>query len=220
MHNIVLKIVFSLLILFILYREMCRSEGFNIDIEALKKYNDLVKQMIDGKLEIPGKLVVKGGIEVTGGVLNIAQSFKVGGELDKFYPIVFKTEPVWYDEGTHHINIIRPFVHKDSEWRGSMILNLFGHNDNGGHGSEYNQYFYTWSRRSFLGGIVLNPGSARVTVWLAGDTTYYWTSNGVILENGNPNGTDIKINGVEINIKDTADPKLASGFHSSQGTKY
>jgi hypothetical protein len=106
-----------------------------------------------------------------------AKNFTVGGDFDKFYPVVF-SETNWYD-GATEFEISRSNVHLDSEWRGSLIARFRVHTTRWGHRSNFinaeiiNNIGFIANWADATG----SNGTADVVVWLrGGGTTYYFRS--------------------------------------------
>ena len=142
----------------------------------------------EDSVTIAAPVNVRGGAEITGLIrsgtnhLEIAPAtFKLGGSLDSFYPVVF--EDLGWAAGEFRFEVFRPNTHVDGEWRGSMMGKIICHSDRFGHGSGYWTIEVRQSTaspnptRHFIGGFVNYPYSPLHVLWLAGDTTYSWLAN-------------------------------------------
>jgi hypothetical protein len=104
------------------------------------------------------------------------KSFKVDGDFDKFYPIVFG-DHAWHD-GALELEICRSQVHIDSEWRGALISKFICHSTNWGHGADFTRAEIHQSQKVFVASYRNIFRTAKLIVWLrGGGTTYYWRSN-------------------------------------------
>jgi hypothetical protein len=102
--------------------------------------------------------------------------FKVEGDFDKFYPIVFHDNTWW--EGPIILEINRPSIHTDSTSRGSLNSRFTTHSSWWGNGANFcrseiyslgNQFIAGYENYYFIG---------RFVIWLrGGGTTYFWRSN-------------------------------------------
>ncbi|WP_461630278.1 hypothetical protein [Labilibaculum euxinus] len=63
------------------------------------------------------------------------QNFTVGGDFDKFYPVVF--EDAGWGSGATQLEISRSNVHTNSNWRGSLIAKFRFHTIRWGHSSHF-----------------------------------------------------------------------------------
>ena len=124
-----------------------------------------------------GNAYVKGNLNA-GSVQSkpYVQSFKVAGDWDKFYPVVF-VDQNWAD-GALELEINRPNVHTDSEWRGALISMITCHSTSWGHGADFCRAEIYSSKADFIAGYQNVPQQAKLVVWLrGGNTTYYWRAN-------------------------------------------
>ena len=138
--------------------------------------NDGIAQMVlnDGKLGIgindPAAHLDTPSIRVR------TQSFKVGGDFKKFYPIVFQDDG-WYD-GAFTLELTRANVHEDSQWRGSLVAKFSGHSNRWGHGSDYLEAQVHQNKVEFIADFKNIVKGPQFVVWLrGGNTTYHWRSN-------------------------------------------
>lgn len=107
--------------------------------------------------------------------MTTAESFTVGGDINKYYPIVF--EDHGWSQGVLELEINRHYTHTNSSWRGTIMARIKSHNSNWGHGSEFWELDVVQTRR-FIAGVDHVAKAPRVIVWLkGGNTTYQWRSN-------------------------------------------
>ncbi len=86
-------------------------------------------------MRVHGELDIEGAIR-SGGIA--VETFKLGGRLDRYYPVVF--EDLGWDRGELRLEVFRADTHLDGlpgEWRGSMMAKIACHSSNFGHGSDY-----------------------------------------------------------------------------------
>jgi hypothetical protein len=113
------------------------------------------------------------------------QSFKVMGDINKFYVVTFKDGGSSSNMATE-LELGRSNVSLDTSWRGSMIAKIRYHVGNWGHGSgfidvdlrESNSHFP--SNSYFIAGWTdptVDNGSLNIILWLRGNTTYFYKSN-------------------------------------------
>ncbi|RZJ76945.1 MAG: hypothetical protein EOO45_00235 [Flavobacterium sp.] len=112
-------------------------------------------------------------------------SFVVNGELNKFYPVVFK------DGGFHHnvatdLEIGRSDVHTDNNWRGSVIAKFRFHTNNWGNGASFIDADIVQHHNQLSGEInypfvagwkdaTMSNGAMEIILWLrGGGTTYHY----------------------------------------------
>jgi hypothetical protein len=135
----------------------------------------------------------RNNIYIAGNTVPLAQQFKVGGVDTRFYPVVFDVSSSWDERGNYKIYIQRSSIHLDSQSKGSLNLQIDGHNDNWGNGAQYLNYQFSQSRLRFIGNIQEDPNSRRIVVTLRGNTTYRWVAEGGVLENANTTGTALTL---------------------------
>jgi hypothetical protein len=154
----------------------------NISPEA-KMTGDFIFRSYDGqnhanRFVINGK---SGDVSITGimqtNQLQIkTQSFKVEGNINQFYPIVF-ADNAWGD-GALVLEICRSSVHIDSEWRGALVSKFTCHSSAWGHDANFETAEIHQSRQIFVSSYKNIFRSAKFVVWLrGGGTTYYWRAN-------------------------------------------
>jgi hypothetical protein len=103
-------------------------------------------------------------------------SFKVEGDFDKFYPVVFFDDN-WLD-GPMVLEINRPSIHTDSEWRGSLNSKFTCHSSWWGHGANLCRAEIYNTRNPFIAGYENYYFYNRFVIWLrGGGTTYFWRTN-------------------------------------------
>ena len=105
-------------------------------------------------------------------------SFTVGGDLNTFYPTIWKD--VSWAIGPVELEINRANTHTDSQWRGSLISKFRFHITNWGHGSNFIDADIRHGKNPFIAGykdISLNNSSGSIIIWLrGGGTTYSYRS--------------------------------------------
>jgi len=115
--------------------------------------------------------------------------FTVGGDIDKFYPVVF-TDSAWSFNEASELEIGRSNAHQDengSSWRGSIIAKFRYHTTNWGNGShfidadirQYTNPGYPIPYKKFIASWKDATGlnvTKRIIIWLRGKTSYYYSS--------------------------------------------
>lgn len=131
-----------------------------------------------GRLDVhaPAGLHIEGDLAVSG-VLQPPASFKLGGIVDRYYPVAF--DDLAWDRGELRLQIFRADTHADGTWHGSLMASIACHGDAFGHGSGYwsidvHQWSADGPHRRFVGGFANDPYRPVHVIWLAGATTYYW----------------------------------------------
>ena len=127
---------------------------------------------------------------VAGTILNLkAQttgSFTVGGDIDKFYPVVWN-DGGWDNKMPSQLEIGRSDVHQNGDWRGSVMAKFTFHLTRWGNGAQFidadiiqthntdaalnKDFIASWKDAT--------PGNATydLVIWLrGGGTTYYYKS--------------------------------------------
>lgn len=108
-------------------------------------------------------------------LMTTAATFTVGGDINKFYPVVF--EDGGWAEGVLDLEIFRFNTHENSSWRGTIMARIETHNTNWGHGSEFIELDVVQTQR-FIAKVGHVAKAPRVIVWLkGGGTSYHWRSN-------------------------------------------
>nr|WP_315176504.1 tail fiber protein [uncultured Flavobacterium sp.] len=117
------------------------------------------------------------------GYCQVAGSFVVKGDIDKFYPVTFN-DGGWNKDVPTMLRLGRSNVHQDVTWRGSLVAAFSFHTTNWGHGSNFidadikpSGGTYT----SFIAGWRDATGQGTcncIIIWLrGGSTTYQYQSN-------------------------------------------
>ncbi|WP_147243338.1 hypothetical protein [Chitinophaga flava] len=108
-------------------------------------------------------------------------SFMVKGDLDKFYPVLWKDNR-WFNNTPAELEIGRSSVHVDGDWRGSLMARFRYHVTNWGNGSNFIEadiHRDAISNPDFIAGwrdaSGANPNYA-IVIWMRGNTTYFYTS--------------------------------------------
>lgn len=121
-------------------------------------------------------------------ILAFAQSgsFIVGGDSDKYYPVIFQ-DSNWDNSLATVVQIGRSNVHTDGSWKGSLIAKISFHTTNWGHGARYSKteiwqkYNQMATSVSFIAGYydaTTNNATSDYLIWLkGGGTTYYYSAN-------------------------------------------
>ncbi len=137
------------------------------DLEkARKEVDDTLAQLKDQKL---GDKIAK--LEQQ----QELKSFKVEGDINKFYPIVFLD--VAWDIDPLELEINRINIHQDSQWRGSLVSKITYHANGWGNGSSF-LYAEIHQTTRFIADYADHGFAAKLIVWLrGGGTTYQWQAN-------------------------------------------
>ena len=116
------------------------------------------------------------------GLLASSQtSFTVGGDADKFYPVVF-TDGNWESHVPTEVQIGRSDTHQGGQWFGSFLATLTFHCTRWGHGSNFINIdmIQGAGTNSFIAGYwdaSVSNASRDVIVWLKGNRIYNYKSN-------------------------------------------
>jgi hypothetical protein len=117
---------------------------------------------------------------------QVAGSFIVNGDIDKFYPVTFY-DGAWVNNVPTNLQLGRSSVHEDAAWRGSLMAAFSFHISGWGHGSNFidtNIKPSSGAVASFIAGWrdATAQGSCHcIIIWLrGGGTTYYYQSNYVV----------------------------------------
>lgn len=160
-------------------------------------------------------------------------SLNVGGDFDKFYPVVFK-DINWINHIPTEIRLGRSFVHQDESWKGSLMAKFVFHNTLWGNGArftdvdiwqKYNKM--TTQEVPFIAGYrdaSQSSSSYDFVIWLRGNTTYYYDSN----VNQNPEIYDgvknplpfQEVSGPAHSFKTQVDANVNSWGKTTEGTLY
>ncbi|ETR71037.1 MAG: hypothetical protein OMM_02789 [Candidatus Magnetoglobus multicellularis str. Araruama] len=114
------------------------------------------------------------GVLRTRSIHNMANSFFVDGDKDKYYAVIFNDQSWW--DGPAEFEITRSNVHADGEWHGSMNLKIFWHSSRFGHQSGFLEYQYQQNRGHFVSYIKNYEYKEYLFIWLKGQTTYNYRS--------------------------------------------
>ncbi|HPG55101.1 MAG TPA: hypothetical protein PK641_01690 [Candidatus Enterocola sp.] len=114
-----------------------------------------------------------------------AQLLRVEGDGDKFYPVAFD-DSKWDSSMRTILEINRFSTHLDSSWKGALCARFEYHLTRGGNGANFinadvHQSVVNVNPAEFVAGwqdISGNSGQAKMLVWLKGNTSYYYVSNG------------------------------------------
>lgn len=159
----------------------------------------------------------------------------VGGDLDKFYPVVFQ-DGGWNVNVPTELFIGRSSVHGDEAWRGSLMAKIVFHNTQWGNGARFTDVDlyqrlnkYAANDVPFIAGYH-DASSSNNTfdfiVWLRGSTNYYYSSNAQqspVVYDGVQNPLPFReVNGAieGHSFKTDLDPYVNSFGKSSEGTVY
>lgn len=161
-------------------------------------------------------------------------SLFVGGDLDKFYPVVFQDKG-WNINVPTELFIGRSAVHTDEVWRGSLMAKIVFHNTQWGNGARFTDVdlYQRYNKLSsidvpFIAGYQdasLGNGTLDFIVWLRGATTYYYSSN-VVQSPMVHDGVQNPLPFAEVNavtghsFKTAVEPYVNSFGKSSEGTVY
>jgi hypothetical protein len=119
-------------------------------------------------------------------VAQVTGSITVGGDFDKYYPIVWQ-DGGWYNHLPSELEIGRSETHVNSVWRGAVIANFKYHTNNWGNGANFIDADirqvgngYQGVDVDFVAGWVdatTSSSSLSIVIWLrGGGTTYYYKS--------------------------------------------
>lgn len=127
---------------------------------------------------------------------QVKGTFFVGGDIDKYYPVVF-TDSAWEHNEASELQIGRSSIHRDSLWRGALIATFRYHGTNFGNGANFfdadirqNSPGY----KKFIGGWsdpTRNNNERTIIIWLRGNTSYDYSSrykDKVKVYDGTPTG--------------------------------
>ena len=133
------------------------------------------------------------GLLVNGGpITRKGTSFKVGGNVNTFYPVAIDTSLSWESSNVYKCNISRSAVHLDEERKGSFTLIIEGHNSVWGNDADFIRYklinSYWTTYKNFVANIKRDFTSTWVIVFLRGNTTYYFSGEGCSLAYPNTQG--------------------------------
>ncbi|MBB6273356.1 hypothetical protein HDF26_003816 [Pedobacter cryoconitis] len=161
-----------------------------------------------------------------------SNTFVVNGDLDKFYPVVFK-DGNWFNNVATELEIGRSNTHADGDWRGSLISKFRFHCTLWGNGSSFVDLemqgqngvggklvpFIAGYRDASSGNVNLD-----LIIWLRGQTTYSYKSNTdqtpLIYDGVQKPLPFQEVNGPAHNYKTAVDSYINSVGKSSTGTLY
>ncbi len=104
------------------------------------------------------------------------QTFRVDGDINTFYPIVFADQG--WDDGVAVLEISRSYVHRDSQARGSQMAVFRFHPSNWGNGSDFVDLEHYSAIQGFIASYAVVVSRAELVIWLrGGGTTYSYRSN-------------------------------------------
>ncbi|PRY48085.1 hypothetical protein B0I27_11619 [Arcticibacter pallidicorallinus] len=107
-------------------------------------------------------------------------SITVHGDIDKYYPVTW-LDGNWYRNEPTTLKIVRPDVHENSSWRGTLLSEFIFHTSQWGHLSNFINTHITCAYGEFVAGwrdITLNNDKLRIIIWLrGGGTTYHYTAD-------------------------------------------
>lgn len=133
----------------------------------------------------------KGNVNVSGHIFSAniktkSGSFYVGGEFNKFYPVVFVATTLT----PYTIKVFRKDVHENGTWRGNISLELRGKPSNWGHTANWQKLIHcSYSYNTRFAGYTHNVYSSEVILWLeGGGNTYYYEVENVDSVSGNSDG--------------------------------
>ncbi|MFC1226715.1 hypothetical protein ACFE6N_23125 [Pedobacter sp. BG31] len=153
-------------------------------------------------------------------------SFIVGGDLDKFYPVVF-ADLNWNNNSETQLELGRSDVHKDADWRGSLISTFRFHTTRWGHGSRFTDVDIRQDV-PFIAGYrdaTVSNASYDFVIWLKGGGTTYYVKSGAVqnprVYDGIQNALPYQeINGPAHSFKTSIDSYVNSSGKSDEGTIY
>ncbi|MFC1226719.1 hypothetical protein ACFE6N_23145 [Pedobacter sp. BG31] len=160
--------------------------------------------------------------------------FTVGGDLDKFYPVVF-SDVNWDSRRPTVLEIGRSDVHQNGNWRGSLMSKFIFHNTRWGNGARFTDVYINQAGNSgmnpdvaFIAGYrdaTASNTSYDFIIWLkGGGTTYYVKSDAVQdprIFDGVQNALPYQeINGPAHSFKTSIDAYVNSSGKSDEGTIY
>jgi len=167
-------------------------------------------------------------------ITAIAQTpFTVGGDLDKFYPVVF-SDVNWDSRRPTELEIGRSDVHQNADWRGSLMSTFRFHTTRWGNGARFTDVDIRQVNNGlnvnvpFIAGYrdaTISNSSYDFVIWLkGGGTTYYVKSDPVQnprIFDGVQNALPYQeINGPALTFKTSIDAYVNSSGKSDEGTIY
>lgn len=161
-------------------------------------------------------------------------SFVVGGDINKFYPVVF-SDANWNSSRPTELEIGRSNTHQDTDWRGSFMSKFIFHNTRWGNGARFTDVYIKQTGNggpnpdvAFIAGysdVTGNSASYDFIIWLkGGGTTYYYKSDAVqnpmVYDNVQHALPYQEINGPTHSYKTTVDYYVNSSGRSHEGSVY
>jgi len=104
-----------------------------------------------------------------------ASTFFVGGDADKFYPVVFN-DANWHNHLPTSFTIGRSDIHENQNWKGSIMAEFTYHTTNYGHLSHFIDVNLHTSDNVLIADWVdatLRNGTQRIIVWLKAGLSYH-----------------------------------------------
>jgi len=132
-------------------------------------------EQVNGSLHVSGNIEVDGNLKVSGQRVH-RYVLSLAGQADQYYPVYFR-DPSWY-YGEMVLQIYRPRVHTDKQWHGSLMARFTSHATSWGHGADFIDASIRQSRNQFIADYQNSRYSNGIIVWLKGQTTYFYHSNG------------------------------------------
>jgi hypothetical protein len=138
-------------------------------------------------------------LTVVGSSTIQGQLFSVGGNTSTYYPVLIDAGPSWATTNIYKFNISRSNVHMDASWKGSTTIVVEGHNYAWGNGADYMKYKIIGSTSgpvswgNFVANIFEDSTSSFIIIYLRGGTTYYFSGEGCLLNNGNASGATLTV---------------------------
>ncbi|RDC55866.1 hypothetical protein DU508_16535 [Pedobacter chinensis] len=111
-----------------------------------------------------------------GSKAQTATVFTVGGDEDKFYPVVFN-DANWFNHRPTSFTIGRSDIHENQSWKGSIMAEFTYHTTNYGHLSHFiDANVHNTSDNLLIADWVdatLRNGTQKIIVWLKGGLSYH-----------------------------------------------
>jgi hypothetical protein len=103
--------------------------------------------------------------------INVPETFKVGGEYDRSYAVIFTNMDSAY--GPASMELSRRNVHEDGDFRGTMWFKITWQGPEAGNcGLHSYYYYYDHFRGIFIKDIKIPWEGNHLILWLRGDSTY------------------------------------------------
>ncbi|WP_320052046.1 hypothetical protein [uncultured Acetobacteroides sp.] len=155
-------------------------------------------------------------------------SLTVGGDFDKFYPVVWQ-DANWGNYKATILEIGRSNVHDNSSWRGALMCRVEYHVTSWGHGANYISADVRNTRNGSLQQNLVagwrdltTQGSGGIIIWLrGGGTTYHYQSpNATIPAPVVYDGTDGRVAYQEQNGPLHSYKTIVDSYVNTNGTTY